>query len=129
MHARGFIIDHVNASLHIEKNQKFLQFVTIFQLLQKEHPLMDYENMWQLFTFVKVSNNLQHHWNNSNVWIMDECMHKIVFMTNTWTVIQKARFIYIFIDEVTIVDCQSWLGVHVYIVNGWKCNPILLTLE
>jgi len=27
------------------------------------------------------------------------------------------------------VDCQSWLGVHVYLVDGWKHNPILPTLE
>jgi hypothetical protein len=60
---------------------------------------------------------------------MDECMHKIVFMTNTWMAIQKARFISIFVDEVTTMDCQSWLGVHVCFVDGWKHNPILLTLE
>jgi hypothetical protein len=44
-------------------------------------------------------------------------------------VIQKARFISIFINEVTITDCQSWLGVHVYCVDGWKRNPILLSLD
>jgi hypothetical protein len=44
-------------------------------------------------------------------------------------VIQKARFISISINEVTIVDFQPWLGVHVQFVDGWKCNPILLTLE
>jgi hypothetical protein len=43
--------------------------------------------------------------------------------------IQKPRFISIFINEVTTMDCQSWLGVHVYRVDGWKCNPILLSLE
>jgi len=31
------------------------------------------------------------------------------------------------IDEVTTLDCQSWLVVH--IVDGWKCISILLTLE
>jgi hypothetical protein len=44
-------------------------------------------------------------------------------------VVQKARFIFIYVDEVTIVDFQSWLGVHVYFVDRWKCNLILLTLE
>jgi hypothetical protein len=33
------------------------------------------------------------------------------------------------IDEVTTLDCQSWLVVYVYIVDGWKCISILLTLE
>jgi hypothetical protein len=44
-------------------------------------------------------------------------------------VIQKTSFISISINEVTIVDCQSWLGVHMHLVDGWNCNPILLTLE
>jgi hypothetical protein len=44
-------------------------------------------------------------------------------------VVQKARFIFIYVDEVTVVDFQSWLGVHVYFVDRWKCNLILLTLE
>ncbi len=33
MHVRGFVIDQVNVSLHIEKKQKFLQFVIVFHLL------------------------------------------------------------------------------------------------
>jgi hypothetical protein len=48
---------------------------------------------------------------------MVECMHKIV-LTNTQMAIQKTRFISTSIDEVTIVDCQSWLGVHVYLFDG-----------
>ncbi len=59
---------------------------------------------------------------------MVECMHKIVF-TNTRMAIQKVRLISIFVDEVTTMDFQSWLSVHVYLVDGWKPNPILLTLE
>ncbi len=48
---------------------------------------------------------------------MANYMHKIVF-TNTRMVVPKAKLIFISIDEVTIVDCQSWLGVHVYLVDG-----------
>jgi hypothetical protein len=33
------------------------------------------------------------------------------------------------IDEVTTLDYQFWLVVYVYIVDGWKCISILLTLE
>jgi hypothetical protein len=44
-------------------------------------------------------------------------------------VVQKARFISNFANEVTTMDYQSWLGVHVYLVTDWKHNPILLTLE
>ncbi len=27
------------------------------------------------------------------------------------------------------MDYQSWLGVHVYLVDGWKHNLVLLNLE
>jgi len=33
------------------------------------------------------------------------------------------------IDEVTTLDCQSWLVIYVYIVDGWQCISILLTLK
>jgi hypothetical protein len=32
-------------------------------------------------------------------------------------------------DEVTTIDCHGWIIVHVYVVEGWKHIPILLTLE
>jgi len=38
--------------------------------------------------------------------------------TNTWMAIQKVRLILIFVDEVTTMDFQSWLSVHVYLVDG-----------
>jgi hypothetical protein len=44
-------------------------------------------------------------------------------------VVQKARFISISANEVTTMDYQSWLSVHVYLITDWKHNPILLTLE
>ncbi len=52
-----------------------------------------------------------------------DCVHK-----HRWFV-QKVRLISIFVDEVPTMDYQSWLGVHVYLVDGQKCNLVLLTLE
>ncbi len=25
------------------------------------------------------------------------------------------------------MDCQSWLSVHMYLIDGWKCNLVVLT--
>jgi len=33
------------------------------------------------------------------------------------------------IDEVTTIDCQGWIVIHMYVVEGWKHIHILLTLE
>jgi hypothetical protein len=32
-------------------------------------------------------------------------------------------------DEATIVNNQSWLSIHLYVINGWKWVPILLNLQ
>jgi UDP-N-acetyl-D-mannosaminuronic acid transferase (WecB/TagA/CpsF family) len=32
-------------------------------------------------------------------------------------------------DEITSVDCQSWISVHGYVVIDWKRTHVLLTLE
>jgi len=50
---------------------------------------------------------------------MTKCMHKHVF-AKTCITIQNAKFILINFDEVTTIDCQSWMGIHVYVVEGWK---------
>ncbi len=44
-------------------------------------------------------------------------------------VILASSFLSIFANEVTIIDNQSWIFVHCYVVVGWKQMPILLTLE
>ncbi len=31
------------------------------------------------------------------------------------------RSLFLLFHEITIMDCQSWFLVHVYIVDGWKC--------
>jgi hypothetical protein len=32
-------------------------------------------------------------------------------------------------DEIITMHYQRWIIIHVYVVEGWKCIPILLTLE
>jgi hypothetical protein len=43
--------------------------------------------------------------------------------------VQQARFISISYDKVTILENQSWISIHVYIVKNWRRVPILLNLE
>jgi hypothetical protein len=35
----------------------------------------------------------------------------------------------VYVDELTIMDWQGWIVVHMYVVEGWKNIHILLTLE
>jgi hypothetical protein len=52
-----------------------------------------------------------------------------VVLTTITKVILVSSLFFIFVDEVIIVDNQSWTFVHCYVVVGWKQMLILLTLE
>ncbi len=49
--------------------------------------------------------------------------------TKTHLVVQSTKFLFLSIDEVTTIDCQGWIVIHMYVVEGWKHIHILLTLE
>jgi len=55
-------------------------------------------------------------------------MHELV-PWGTCVTMQKVQFISMSCDEVTMIDNQSWISTHVYVVEGWKWLPILLTLQ
>jgi hypothetical protein len=59
---------------------------------------------------------------------MVEAMHDFVFWS-TYLAMQKAWFIFVFYNEVTTIDNQSWILTHVYVVERWKRLQILLTLQ
>jgi len=40
-----------------------------------------------------------------------------------------AQFISVICDEVTSIDNESWISVHVYVVIDFVCVPLLLHLE
>jgi len=51
------------------------------------------------------------------------------FIVALKAVVQFASVISISADEVTVVDNTSWIGVHVYVMNGWEREPHLLHLS
>jgi hypothetical protein len=38
-------------------------------------------------------------------------------------------FLSIFVDEITILDNQSWISIYCYVVVGWRFFFILFTLK
>jgi hypothetical protein len=75
-----------------------------------------------------VPNYLLKHWNDYASWEIAKALHYVV-LTATKEVILVSSFLYIFANEITIVDNQSWIFVHCYVVVGWKQMPILFTFE
>jgi len=59
---------------------------------------------------------------------MVEAMHNIVLQAIKECV-QKIEFISLNCDEVTTIDNQSWLSMHVHATDLWKRIPLLLNLQ
>ena len=59
---------------------------------------------------------------------MAETIERVV-LKRTKEVMQVANSFSLSCDEVTSVDCESWISVHGYIVIDWKRTLVLLTLE
>jgi hypothetical protein len=56
---------------------------------------------------------------------MARAMHNVV-LKQMKMVLWQNKFISISCDEVTILDNQSWISVHAYVVENWRKQPILL---
>ncbi len=105
-----------------------MQFVTIYLLLKHGRPIIDHKSMKELYDFLQFPKSPQHHYNDTSVWTMAECMQELVLI-KTHLVVQSTKFIFVSIDEIITMHYQRWIIIHVYVVEGWKCIPILLTLE
>jgi hypothetical protein len=66
------------------------------------------------------------HWSASSGWDMADSMSK-VFSIHKKKILSEARFYAILADEVTSIDHESWLSVHIYISIDFSCAPILLS--
>jgi hypothetical protein len=55
-------------------------------------------------------------------------MQELVF-TKTHLVVKSTKFFFMSVNKITTMDCQGWIVVHMYVVEGWKHIHILLTLE
>jgi hypothetical protein len=53
-----FILYEINAWLNIKKMEIHVVCDPIFQFLKQGHLIINYESMWQIFTFVQVPKDL-----------------------------------------------------------------------
>ncbi len=82
----------------------------------------------RFFQFLRVEHYPWKHWLDTTSWTMVEAVHNLMLWTIN-VVIYKTLFISMNCDEATIVNNQSWLSIHLYVINGWKWVPILLNLQ
>lgn len=84
--------------------------------------------MYVLFEILKLKKCPHHHWSDSSGWKMSQTIEHVM-LNKTNKIMQVVTFFSLSCDEVTLVDCQSWINAHGYVVRDWKRVLLLLTLE
>jgi hypothetical protein len=59
---------------------------------------------------------------------------KLTIMGGEWKkakviVVQKCVFFVLNVDEVTMIDNQKWISMHVYMRKNWVWTPLILTFQ
>lgn len=50
-------------------------------------------------------------------------------MSKNVTLMHRAKYLSISYDKVTILDSQSWISVHVYVMQDWESLPLSVLLK
>ncbi len=135
LHDKSYVFCHFQARSNFEYETKCIQFVTIYHILKYGCPITNYESMKESFDFLQVPKSLwtslKWHKCLDNGWMHARtCAHKNTFNYS----ITKIPFYvcwwnhYYGLPKVDFCSCVCGF-VHVYVVEGWKHIPILLTLE
>ena len=68
------------------------------------------------------------HWTEGSGWEMAESLMNVV-QTKTREIVSVAPYFSVSCDEVTTLDNQSWISIHVYTISDWERVSYLLNLE
>lgn len=116
------------ASVTGERARKRQQFATVLHILQEGRPMLEYQALQPLFTFLGVPKMPKRHWSDGAGWELAECLYHQVQLKMQAT-LKGARYFSITCDEVTTLDTQSWISIHGYVCENWTRKPMLLSLE
>ncbi len=90
--------------------------------------MLEYEAHKDLFDFLNLEENPKMHWTNNSSWAMVQHMHGIIFKATKPTM-GTSQYLSLICDEISTIDNQSWLSIHVYVVQNWLKILIILSLE
>jgi hypothetical protein len=107
-----------------ERSRKQVQFVVVFDLLQRGRPMTDYPFAHTLLQFLNLDLPRKHWCQNSGWdiarsirWVIDEKVRSDIL---------KAPFVSVSCDEVTSIANETWISIHVYLCEHWARKPLLL---
>ncbi len=122
------IVTQVTHGVVGDNARKVVQFATMLHLLQQGLPMLEYEALKPLFKFLQVQKTNNKHWSDNFGWTMAEFMHQEVLRV-TRAIVGITHYVVLSSDEVFIVDNQSWLFMHYYVMQNWVKIPILIYLD
>jgi hypothetical protein len=96
-----------------ERKRKMVQFKIVFVIFLRGRPMSDYIAQKALFNSLNVLNQPRKHWSLSIGWKIAKSL-EMVIINHIRDDLQKASFVSLSCDEVTIVDNQAWLSVTAY---------------
>ncbi len=59
---------------------------------------------------------------------MAKCLHK-QFLSKMQEIVASSRYLVFTYDEITMIDNQSWISIHYYVVQDWCHLHVLIFLE
>ena len=90
--------------------------------------MSDYPSYCDVLSFLDYLLIMFKRWSVSTSWDIAKCLH-VVVQNHVKAAFAGYYFFSLKCDEVTTVDCQTWISVHVYVVKEYVRVPMLLTLE
>jgi hypothetical protein len=91
---------------------------SIFHLLSHGQQMIKFEFFKDLYGLLRLKNNPRKHWTNTNGWGMAKSMHDVV-LENMKIIMQKFGFSALSANELTTIDNQQWINVHIYVMKKW----------
>jgi hypothetical protein len=110
------VINKMQSSVRLSFRNKIVQCATIFHLLSHRNLMFEYETFKELFSILKVKNNLKKHWTNGSGWGMAKAMHDVV-LTSIRANVQVVSYFSMSANETITLDNQQWINVHVYVTK------------
>ena len=110
------------------RKRKTVQFRAILWLLMQGRPLTQYEAIRDFLELLHVPYFPTKYWSSAVGWEMADHL-AMALAEHTREVISTTRFFSLSADEVSTIDAQSWLSIHIYVCIGFRRVPILLSLS
>jgi hypothetical protein len=96
-------------------------------MLRNGRLMSEFEEFQKFFEQLQVPDCPRRHWSMGAEWEMTESIAHVI-CEHTKVVVGEAKVFNLSADEVTSINGQSWLSIHIYISIGFKRVSILLAL-